>query len=366
MPEFDAVDAKILRSAIARFARAVQTELVAPIRAQLRDYQPPELTELDQELALVALQLGNGDPPFVVHDIHARLLKSVVAHQRRALASEIDEPRRRTGHREAIRYLEKELRLLDDVVNAPWFSAVAPARLPRLTDYLSLRFAEQALTDGQAPGSEPELAPRVYDEKFGILEAPALFVTDLAVYRRRCGLRRVSICVVYLDIDDFKAFNTRYGETRIDRDLLPAFMELLEAHVFAHGHAYRFGGDEYVVLLPNYPREDAVRLVQRFQAALRELTPAGIDVLPTISAGICPVGPDCILTDREALERANRAKNHAKAHGKDRVAWFGGELYRDDLLEVGPAMLPGSSVGPASSLPPATPSSTSLPRRTPS
>lgn len=335
MPEFDAVKAKILRSAIGRFQEAVQAELVEPVRAQLRDYRPAELSELDQELALVSLQLGSGEPPFQVHDVHARLLKAVVAHQRRALASEIDEPRRRTGHREAIRYLEKELRVLDEVIEAPWFSEVAPARLPRLTDYLSLRFAEQALGGGgeQALGRE-ELAPRVYDEKFGILEAPALLFSDLAAYRRRCGLRRVTVCVVYLDIDDFKAFNTRFGETRIDRDLLPAFMELLEAHVFAHGHAYRFGGDEYVMLLPNYPPEDAVRLVRRFQAALRELALPGIEPPPTISAGICPVGPDCILTDREALERANRAKNHAKAHGKDRVAWYRGELYRDDLLAL--------------------------------
>lgn len=328
MPEFDAVQAKILRSAIARFQEAVQAELVAPVRAQLREYRPAELAELDQELALVSLQLGSGEPPLQVHDVHARLLKAVVAHQRRALASEIDEPRRRTGHREAIRYLEKELRVLDEVIEAPWFSEVTAARLPRLTDYLSLRYAEQAL------GGADALAPRVYDEKFGILEAPALFVTDLAAYRRRCQLRRVPVCVAFLDIDDFKGFNTRYGETRVDRDLLPAFMELLEAHVFAHGHAYRFGGDEYVLLLPNYAREDAVRLVRRFQAALRELSLAGIEEVLTVSAGICPVEPDCILTDREALERANRAKSHAKAQGKDRVAWYRGELYRDDLLEL--------------------------------
>ena len=328
MPELDAVQAKILRSAITSFQQAVQSELAEPIRAQLRDYRPAELVELDQELALVSLQLGSGEPPFVVHDVHARLLKAVVVHQRRALAAEIDEPRRRTDHREAIRYLEKELRVLDDVIEAPWFSEVASARLPRLTDYLSLRFAEQVLGGGES------LAPRVYDEKFGILEAPALFVSDLAAYRRRCALRRVPVCVVFFDIDDFKAFNTRYGETRIDRDLLPAFMELLEAHVFAHGHAYRFGGDEYVVLLPNYPREDAVRLVRRFQSALRELPLPGIEETPTVSAGICPVDPDCILTDREVLERANRAKNHAKAQGKDRVAWYRGELYRDDQLEL--------------------------------
>lgn len=339
MPEFDAVEAKILRGALSRFGQAIEAELAEPLRAQLRDYRPPELAELEQELTLIGRQLGQqigqhvggGEASFPVHDIHARLLKAVVAHQRRALASEIDEPRRRTGHREAIRYLEKELRVLDGVVNAPWFSEVVTARLPRLTDYLSLRFAERAL------GGAQELQPRVYDEKFHILEAPALFVSDLAAYRVRCGLRRVPVCVAFLDIDDFKGFNTRYGETRIDRDLLPAFMELLEAHAFAHGHAYRFGGDEYVVLLPNADCEDAVRILRRFQAALRELALAGIDEELTISAGVCPVGPDCILTDREVLERANRAKNHAKGRGKDRVAWYRGEIYRDELLEVGEA-----------------------------
>lgn len=332
MPELDAVQAKILRGAVSRFQTALEEELAAPLREQLRDYRPPELEEIRRELALVGQQLGQpiggAEDRFVVHDIHARLLKAVVAHQRRALAGEIDEPRHRTGHREAIRYLEKELRVLDGIVNDPWFSQTITARLPRLTDYLSLRFAERAL------GAAQQLAPRVYDEKFEILEAPALFVPDLAAYRRRCTLRRVWVCVVYLDIDDFKAFNSRYGETRVDRDLLPAFMELLEAHTFGHGHAYRFGGDEYVVLLPNDRTEDAVRRIQRFQGALRELSLPGIDRPPSISAGICPVGPDCILTDREALERANRAKNHAKRQGKDRVAWYRGELYRDDQLEV--------------------------------
>ena len=327
MPKFDAVEAKILRAAITSFREAMEAELAQPIRDQLRGYRPPELAELDQELALVGKLLSNGASTISVHKVHSRLLKAVVTRQRRALAAEIDEPRRRTGHRETIRYLEKELRVLDNVVHAPWFSEVTTARLPRLTDYLSLRFAEQTL--GQA---EP-LAPRTYDEKFHILEAPTLFISDLSAYRRRCGLRRVPICVVFLDIDDFKGFNTRYGETRVDRDVLPAFMEQLESHVFAHGHAYRFGGDEYVLLLPNTHGPDARRLLHRFQAALRDLGLPGIEQPLTVSAGICPVGPDCILTDREVLERANRAKNHAKAQGKDRLAWYCGELYRDEHLE---------------------------------
>lgn len=327
MPELDAVEAKVVRVAVERFRAAVDEELGAPLRAELRDFRPPALVELLQELDIVRSQLSVGEPPFAVHEIHTRLLKSVVVHQRRALATEIDGPRQRTGNREAIRFLEKELRVLDKIVQTSWFSPAQPARLPRLTDFLSVRFAEQAL------GDSTELAPRIYDEKFGILEAPALFLSDLSCYRRRCRLRRVPICVGYLDIDDFKGFNSKYGETRVDRDLLPAFMELLEARAFGHGHAYRFGGDEYIVLLPNMDRAWATDFVRRFQDKLSGLSLPGIDAPPTVSAGLCPVGPDCFLTDREVQERANRAKNHAKAAGKNTVAAYRGDLYRDADIE---------------------------------
>ncbi len=330
MPVLDAVEAKVVRIAVARFREAVDAELGAPLRAELRDFKPPALVELLQELDIIHSQLSHGEAEHTtVHEIHRRLLKSVVAHQRRALATQVDGPRQRTANREAIRFLDKELRVLDRIVAAAWFSEAAPARLPRLTDYLSVRFAERAL------GEATELSPRVYDEKFGILEAPALFLADLACYRRRCRLRRVPICVVYLDIDDFKVFNTKYGETRVDRDVLPPFMELLEAHTFGHGHAYRFGGDEYVQLLPNIEPDWCVHYLRNLQVKLRELTLPGIDMLPTVSAGVCPVPPDCFLTDREVQERANRAKNRAKVEGKNNVVSYGGELYRDEDLRVG-------------------------------
>jgi hypothetical protein len=47
-----------------------------------------------------------------------------------------------------------------------------------------------------------------------------------------------------LDIGLFKDFNTAFGEPRVDRDVLPIFMSELEAHIYWHGYAYKFGGDE--------------------------------------------------------------------------------------------------------------------------
>ena len=52
------------------------------------------------------------------------------------------------------------------------------------------------------------------------------------------------LAVAFLDIDDFKRFNSDYGETKVDRNLLTRFMQVLEAHVYHHGFAYRQGGKE--------------------------------------------------------------------------------------------------------------------------
>jgi diguanylate cyclase (GGDEF)-like protein len=334
MPTLDPVQAKVLRRAAQRFRGTVRDELVEPVREHMKGFSPREFHELLQEVVLVEQQLATGAELVEVHDVHASLLKAIVVSQRRAMAAEADGPRQRTANRDAIHFLEQEVRVLDTLIAEPWMVEVAARRLPRLTDYFAVRWAERVY------GMPDAIAPRVGDEKFDILEAPRLFLPDLAHYRGRCALRNATIVVAYLDIDDFKRFNTEYGESRVDRDLLPAFMEALEAHVFGHGHAYRFGGDEYIVLMPNTTAELAAASMRRFQAALRRLSLVGIKRLPTVSVGLCHCSPQCVLTDREVAERANRAKAFAKTNpdpnraGKSAIALYEGELFRPEDLRI--------------------------------
>ncbi len=180
--------------------------------------------------------------------------------------------------------------------------------------------------------SELVQRPREYDEKFHILEAPALFLPDLSYYRAKCRFRDAPIAVAYLDLDDFKALNTRYTETVVDLKLLAPFMELLEAHAFARGHAYRFGGDEYVVLLPNTSERWAVEQLRELQARLAAARFDGIARAPTVSIGLCAVDVDCFLTEREVQARANLAKNFVKAREKGRIASYRGALFREEDL----------------------------------
>ena len=72
--------------------------------------------------------------------------------------------------------------------------------------------------------------------------------------------------VVFLDIDEFKEFNTAHTEPVVGRNLLPRFTLALEAHVHHHGDAYRQGGDEYRVLLPGESRPLAVAFLAELRA----------------------------------------------------------------------------------------------------
>jgi diguanylate cyclase (GGDEF)-like protein len=97
-----------------------------------------------------------------------------------------------------------------------------------------------------------------------------------------CDLRGRQLIVGYLDIDDFKTLNTAYGESVVDRDVLPTFMRCVEAELFARGFAYRIGGDEYMTLLPNMEMEDAVGVLNKIRVNLAALQYAGIKSRTTV------------------------------------------------------------------------------------
>jgi diguanylate cyclase (GGDEF)-like protein len=328
MPELTRSEAQAISKYVARFTEAFRRDVVEPLAAQLRNCQPAEVTELLAQLTLLQRALEIRTKRLKVHDAHRPLLKRALIDQRREVAQAVEVPLQKVVDGAVTRMLRRELLSLEHYMNVEWFDEVEALRTPALTDYLSIRHAEAALP-------EPlELLPRQYDEKFHILEAPALFLPDLAYYRRRCAFRDAPIAVAYLDIDDFKSYNTRYTETKVDLALLAPFMELLEAHVFAHGHAYRFGGDEYLLLLPNMTNEWLLPFMAALQGRIAGSRFIGIESVPTVSVGLFVVDADCWFTDREILSRANDAKNFAKAHRKGAIAGYDSPRARPDDLTL--------------------------------
>jgi diguanylate cyclase (GGDEF)-like protein len=302
--------------------------VVQPVRSALH-LRPQELQDAFTKLDLLAARLRQPPPVEVEADL-LPLLKRAIIHARRTLAFDVEKRSSFTVNHNVRVTLEEGLNQFSALMEQEWFKSTEIARSPKITDFLSIHWAE----DFAKNTSNLQLAERDYDEKFHILNAPSLFIPDLVYYRAASELRGTPLCVAYIDIDDFKKFNTSYGEPRVDRDVLPKFMSALEAHIYAHGHSYRFGGDEYAVILPNASTDQAISFLASFQDKLRELDYFGIKERTEISVGIFEVNESSMQTDREIEERAAFAKNYAKKNGKNCIATYQGQSSQDKDLYV--------------------------------
>jgi diguanylate cyclase (GGDEF)-like protein len=234
----------------------------------------------------------------------------------------------KTFHLELVNTLEEEVKLLDALVNEVWFQNIQPLRLPRLKDFLPVHYIESAGVNLIT------LQARQHDEKFHMLQAPNLFLPDLAFFRARCEDRETPLFIAFVDIDNFKEFNTKHTETKVDRNLLPRFMQTLEAHVFHHGYAYRQGGDEYLILVPSLSKPLSIAFMDELRVKLANLEYPEIEEKTTVSTGLCFVEPDCPLTDRELRDRASVAKKFAKDSGKNCIATYDGSRFFAEELRV--------------------------------
>lgn len=126
------------------------------------------------------------------------------------------------------------------------------------------------------------------------------------------------LSVALIDVDNFKQLNDRYGHLTGD-EVLKFLVDMMHRSLRTSDVVARFGGEEFVVLLPDTPWLEGVELIQRLQ---RELTKnfylANQDrLVVTFSAGVAQwhLGE----RDTDVIERADRAMYQAKLAGKNRT-----------------------------------------------
>jgi diguanylate cyclase (GGDEF)-like protein/putative nucleotidyltransferase with HDIG domain len=133
-----------------------------------------------------------------------------------------------------------------------------------------------------------------------------------------------SVGLIMMDIDDFKGFNDSLGHQAGDEALRGVALSL--AQVVKREDTYRYGGDEFAVLLPGAESRKTVQVAEQVRRAVAA-TPACNGENITISLGIAGF-PDMAQSAEELIYRADMAMYWAKSTGKNRVGDWDGLLSR--------------------------------------
>jgi diguanylate cyclase (GGDEF)-like protein/PAS domain S-box-containing protein len=138
------------------------------------------------------------------------------------------------------------------------------------------------------------------------------------------------VSLVMIDVDHFKRINDTYGHPSGD-EVLKALAELLKASCREGDIACRYGGEEFVLLLPRMPAETAQERAELWRDAFAALQVRhGQFVLAaTLSAGVATF-PQHASGGDELLQRADAALYSAKGEGRNRTVVSVGKLAADD------------------------------------
>ena len=159
---------------------------------------------------------------------------------------------------------------------------------------------------------------KTFDESFlrvaGML--PPSFATDIPVPAARRLQSGAGVWLGVIDIDHFKRVNDGYGHL-IGDEVLLLLSRLMRSSFRFHDHLYRFGGEEFVVLMRCVDAADAAGAFERLRSNVEAYGFPRVGTI-TVSVGFTQVRPGD--TPSAAFERADKAVYHSKQHGRNQVA----------------------------------------------
>ena len=169
----------------------------------------------------------------------------------------------------------------------------------------SLRRAEKlAYTDGLTG---------LYNDRY--------FTENIPHFMEMAREAKANLCLIILDLDDFKRLNDSFGHRFGDR-VLRAVARIIEDRLSAGDIAARYGGDEFAIILRNMEidaavcRADVIRT--NIEDKVAEIVGDGCSEAITASFGAVAMTDD-VKDEEDLLCRADRALNLAKTNGRNRV-----------------------------------------------
>jgi diguanylate cyclase (GGDEF)-like protein len=224
--------------------------------------------------------------------------------------------------------------LLDFHDETPMFSRGCNRVLPKAKAMpASFIYGEDGIpeTIGVSSNSRPTVESDVSSLSLKLLPNKEQLLSDVhALLEQACEL-----AILVIDLDNFKRVNDTNGHPAGDA-CLEAVVSIIGAIVSGKGKFYRWGGDEFAVVLCNFDVTEAQATAERIRVSI-ERSGVGGDVLVTTSIGVVAADKARAASPEELLGAADKAMYASKNGGKNRVTALTGRTVEEAAGTAKPA-----------------------------
>lgn len=185
-----------------------------------------------------------------------------------------------------------------------------------LCGIISINFSKQNYTtiETQAAENDKLLQDVLRDQMTGLYNHTS-FITQLDNDIQKFG-NDVSLCMVMVDVDDFKRINDTYGHDCGDA-VLTKLAKIIKKHCKNTGTAFRYGGEEFAILFLKKSTKEVFEILENILKEFRTHNFNFTNRPITFSGGIAEYSAE--MTRDEFFEKADKTLYKAKQEGKNRI-----------------------------------------------
>jgi diguanylate cyclase (GGDEF)-like protein len=166
---------------------------------------------------------------------------------------------------------------------------------------------------------------RVYQDSLTGLHNRAFFEGQMSVELERAIRLSQPLALLFVDLDHFKQVNDRHGHDVGDL-LLEHVARTIAGHLRRIDQVFRWGGEEFVVLLPGTGPEEGYQAAERLRTVVERSPlqlPDSTEIRPTVSIGVALAPEHALGGERAFLRHADQALYAAKESGRNRTVVYG-------------------------------------------
>ncbi|MBU5355046.1 diguanylate cyclase [Paenibacillus barcinonensis] len=176
------------------------------------------------------------------------------------------------------------------------------------------------------------------DQRTGLFNH-SYFENMLEIELNTARTQGTPLCLGLLDIDDFKKYNDQFGHLQGDSLLALLGDFLLRKTAGTPVTAFRYGGEEFTLLMPGMDLDESYRFMNKLRKQLNDTPFEGVEVLPhgclSFSGGVAAYQVD-MYNKSQLVDQADKALYYAKKQGKNNVHRHGsndGMEHEIDLVQ---------------------------------